>query len=424
MACPFDITVATNSVRLNTKRQGEAAFTVFNRSGRPVRGRAQVAAQQPEAAGWLAVIGEAERNYAIAGAEQVTVQLTVPASAPPGSYAFRLDMVGVDNPDEDFCMGPSVTFEVPVAEPAKPFPWWIVAVAALVLVIGAAAFIFWPRDVTVPALRGLAVSEARATLVALGLQEGSISETDGGAIDPQRVVASSPAEGTPAPRNSAVDLVIAAAHTPTPVPTATFTPTPEPTMDAIATAQAEATAAAQATTAAIVQAINKYVGSWEVTEQGSPYITKLQVKGVERNISLEVVGLAYPALLSGGVGSVVCQSECTWGSASLPYSGDPVQFLVNPRSGVTHRITLTAVDPSNLSAVYQFESGGTTFPSTSFLFKRARLTLLDGVLAPRAAGVPAENFVPYVALTPIPVETLVAPNLDLRINPRIIIGGN
>ena len=122
MACPFDITIATNSIRLNAKRQGEAAFTVFNRSGRPVRGRAQVAAQPPEAAAWLGVAGEAERNFAIAGTEQITVQVTVPAQAAPGTYTLRLDMVGVENPDEDYCSGPSVTLVVPARMPKSGSP--------------------------------------------------------------------------------------------------------------------------------------------------------------------------------------------------------------------------------------------------------------------------------------------------------------
>ena len=65
------------------------------------------------------------------------MQIQAPADAPAGKYMVWLDMVQVDNPDEDFVEGPSVTVVVPEpVEEAKPFPWWIVAVVVGVLLIG------------------------------------------------------------------------------------------------------------------------------------------------------------------------------------------------------------------------------------------------------------------------------------------------
>ena len=132
----FVITASTNSVWLNPDRQGEISFTVFNATGRPLRGRAQLAPLSEVSAGWLSLGGEAERAFNIAGAHQYTVRIAVPPDAPAGNYPFRLDMVGVESPDEQFVQGPTVTFDVPAREPAKPFPWWIVALAVGVLVIG------------------------------------------------------------------------------------------------------------------------------------------------------------------------------------------------------------------------------------------------------------------------------------------------
>lgn len=426
MACPFDITVATNSVRLNAKRQGEAAFTAYNRSGRPVRGRAQIAPQNPAAAPWLELVGDVERSFAIAGTEQYTVQLAVLDKAPPGNYSFRLDMVGVENPDEDYCSGPSVTFEVPQPVPIKPFPWWIVIAAVVaLLVIGGAAYFLWPRSVQIPALQGLAVNDAKATLAASNLAEGNLLEGDGGGtVEPGKVVASTPEAGQSVDRNSPVDLVVAMAltDTPTPEPTSTPVPSPTPTLDLAATA----TVQAQGTATAIAQAIDKYTGSWEVIEQGSPYITKLAVGRTDQTITLAVSGLVYPISNNGNVGSAICpvltSSECTWGNASGAYSGDPLKFAINPEGELVQRITLTSVDASTLSAVYQMEAGSTTLPSMSFLFKRVRFVrpVIDDIIGEWAN----EAVIEGVYLTPMPIETLTVPDLDLEILPFFVLPDN
>ncbi len=143
MANPFAITTTATAVPLDTGRQGRLSFTVSNTSGRPIRGRARLVPANPAAASWLSLQGDAERDFPAAGTQQYTVQILVPPTGPAGSYPFRLDVVGVDNPDEELTQGPSVTFTVPEpAPPPKPFPWWIVVVAAVLLlaVIGGAVF--------------------------------------------------------------------------------------------------------------------------------------------------------------------------------------------------------------------------------------------------------------------------------------------
>jgi hypothetical protein len=144
MANPFNITAAANSLRLDSKLQAQTSFTVYNNSGRIMRGRARIAPQDPATEKWLTLAGEAEKDFPIAGTQQYNVQIAVPAGSPPGSYPFRLDVVGTENPDEEFSQGPTVTFEVPAAPPAKkPFPIWIpiVAVVALLVVGGVIAFL-------------------------------------------------------------------------------------------------------------------------------------------------------------------------------------------------------------------------------------------------------------------------------------------
>ena len=142
MANEFAVTAASNTILLSAQRQAETAFTVSNLSGRPIRGRARLAAQDQAAMPWLTLVGDAERDLPIAGTQAYTVRIAVPPAAAAGSYRFRLDVVGVDNPDEEFAEGPTVTFQVPEAPPPKPFPWWIIAVVAVILIAVIAVVVF------------------------------------------------------------------------------------------------------------------------------------------------------------------------------------------------------------------------------------------------------------------------------------------
>ncbi len=144
MANPFAITAAANSIRLDTKQQAQTSFTVYNSSGRALRGRARIVAQNPASETWITVVGDAEKDFPIAGTHQYNVDIAVPPGSAPGSYPFRLDVVGTENPDEEFSQGPTVTFEVAAQPVKKPFPIWIpiaIAVVALLLVGGVIAFL-------------------------------------------------------------------------------------------------------------------------------------------------------------------------------------------------------------------------------------------------------------------------------------------
>ena len=144
MANPFAITADSNTVFLDEGRQAQTAFTVTNLSGRPLRARARLLVQDPTAATWLRLGGEAERDLPAGVAQQYAVQIKVPPTAAAGSYPFRLDISGVENPDELLVQGPTVTFNV-IAPQAKNYaPVWIpmaaVAIILLVLVIAGVGF--------------------------------------------------------------------------------------------------------------------------------------------------------------------------------------------------------------------------------------------------------------------------------------------
>lgn len=118
----FDITAAATRVNLDSQRRGEISFTVTNTSGRPVRGRARIVPQGTASPDWFTLSGQPERNFDVAGAQQYTVQIAVSAAAPNGSYLFRLDMIGVENPDEFYTEGPAVVFDVSSTPPPPPPP--------------------------------------------------------------------------------------------------------------------------------------------------------------------------------------------------------------------------------------------------------------------------------------------------------------
>jgi hypothetical protein len=148
MARVFDITAVSDAVRLDTKGQGDAAFTVSNVSGRRLRGRATVIPKDAATAKWFVLAGEAERDFPPGATHQFPVKVTVPPDAPAGKYTFRVDVVSVDNPDEETAQGPAVG--VTVAEAPAPPPksyrlWFALAIVLLLIVGGVAIWLVRPR---------------------------------------------------------------------------------------------------------------------------------------------------------------------------------------------------------------------------------------------------------------------------------------
>ncbi|MCU1329015.1 MAG: Ricin lectin [Bryobacterales bacterium] len=142
MARIFDVTPGSEAVHLNNAGTGEMPFTVTNVGSRPVRGRVRVVAQEPAKAAWLAIPAGDERDFPVGGTQQFRVAVKIPAGTSEATYSFRLDVISVDNPDEDFTRGPAVSIPVVLVAPAaRPFPWWILAVMAAVLLVG--GFTVW-----------------------------------------------------------------------------------------------------------------------------------------------------------------------------------------------------------------------------------------------------------------------------------------
>lgn len=118
----FGITAASTSVPLDEARTGVASFTVTNETGHAVRARASVTVTGVPAAdpGWFSGPSPAERQLAVDGSDQLSVTIVVPEGVPGGTYRFRLDVVAIAVPDDEWAHGPDVAFTVPDPPPPPP----------------------------------------------------------------------------------------------------------------------------------------------------------------------------------------------------------------------------------------------------------------------------------------------------------------
>lgn len=124
-----------------TLRDGKASasFTVRYVGDRTVEARAQPVALNGAKDDWLEVESPTTREMEPNQTQNFKVTVKAPPGTPAGEYAMRLDMVSVDNTDEEYDKGPTVSFSVGESKEPEPepsgFPWWVVAVIAVVLVL-------------------------------------------------------------------------------------------------------------------------------------------------------------------------------------------------------------------------------------------------------------------------------------------------
>lgn len=152
MPSPFDITVVANTVTLDNKREGIAAFTVKNNTRRRIRSTAKVTVQPADGEKWVTILPPESasgtdtatvRDFPIDSTQQYQVKIAVPLEAQPASYTLKLTLADEVNPDENFTESPEVLFtvrEIPKPEP-RPFPVWIIPVVVIALIAIAAIVI-------------------------------------------------------------------------------------------------------------------------------------------------------------------------------------------------------------------------------------------------------------------------------------------
>jgi PASTA domain-containing protein len=209
MSSVFSVSVTRATVRLDGKSQGTTTYNVTNSSGRPLRGRAQLQPLESTGASWLGLTGEAMRNFAVNETHQFTVTVAVPPATAGGTYSFRLDVVSVENPDEDFTEGQTVAVEVlPPAEPTRRGRLIPLTVAAvLALAIGGLTWWLLTRKVEVPEVSDRPLQDALAVLdkKQLGHHIENVPDTTG-RYKLDEVVSQSPEPGTFIARGDVVTL--------------------------------------------------------------------------------------------------------------------------------------------------------------------------------------------------------------------------
>ena len=114
----FSVTTPSVSLELTENRTGEVPFTVTNVSNRKLRARVRITPDADVPAGWFSVTGDSEQDFEVGAARQFVVRVDPPLGVRAGSYAFRLDAIGIENPDDDYSEGPSC--QVTLTQSAKP----------------------------------------------------------------------------------------------------------------------------------------------------------------------------------------------------------------------------------------------------------------------------------------------------------------
>src|ERR1041385_7824473 len=103
----FVITAKSQNAVPNIKTScGEISFTVTNSTTKPMRGEAHPLPLGATKAEWLDLDGERERNFSPNESHQITVRIHPGQGSAAGKYSFRLNMISVQDPEEDFTEGP------------------------------------------------------------------------------------------------------------------------------------------------------------------------------------------------------------------------------------------------------------------------------------------------------------------------------
>jgi len=217
------ISAASQGVKANRQGQAEHAFSVTNTTSGRIGIGIRIMVEPPAQASWFSIDGNDTRDLATNETDQVVVKAKFPADAKPGEYKVRLQVYSTERgrAGEDFTTGPTVSIEqLPptddgngTQEESKKFQWWIpaVAVAAVLVLGGVAAWVFWPSGgVEMPELvDNLTVDQARQALQDVGLSNIKEEAMETADVAPGFVVKQDPSAGAKVAKDAKVTLWVA-----------------------------------------------------------------------------------------------------------------------------------------------------------------------------------------------------------------------
>jgi hypothetical protein len=173
--CPTKLPLTEKAEAGGRVQTGALTLTVRNQTQRARTARITIELEGAAKPAWFVFDGasptnarEIERDFDPKGNATIRVNISVPLGEAPGTHVFRVRATAEDDPDNDFTVGPNVAVDVvswAVAPPPPPskFPWWAIAIAAvLVLAVGGAVIylIVRPAGPVVPPLIGQLWDEA------------------------------------------------------------------------------------------------------------------------------------------------------------------------------------------------------------------------------------------------------------------------
>jgi len=197
---------------LVTDNHGEITFNVANTTDKVLQTRFDLAldVQSPAKKEWLQVDTK-PCNIPPKGTVQVIVKLKAPPGI-EGAYHFGIVAATAPRTDEDFTVGPTVSFSITKssAPPPKPFhlKWWMILIGAVVLlgiVGGILALVLGGHGSGVPDVTNKKSDEAVQILQKAGLK-ARINETYYQGKDPGVVQKQTPNGGEAAPADDTVAL--------------------------------------------------------------------------------------------------------------------------------------------------------------------------------------------------------------------------
>lgn len=140
MTRPVEITQPSDFVSCDNNGKATVVFNVTDITGQEAKLGVKVVADAPAQENWFTLQNDSIWKLGANATDQITVGIHVPDKVAPGKYNFRLMVYSVAMPGELFTKGETVCCEVKEKvvepEPVKKFPWWIVAVAVVVLAVG------------------------------------------------------------------------------------------------------------------------------------------------------------------------------------------------------------------------------------------------------------------------------------------------